>query len=194
MNALELMDFSRVHRDAGEFLLAATDDYVACRCCLLNGLFPGLRLGAEAVEKYLKAFVLYGGGKITFTHRISELVTAANSVQSRFSGVGFEEVISRLERHYRQRYPNVPDFRRGASTAELNEIDKFVLYIYESLPIPEVPKFRLYGYFFRVCCPWAERANEKTWLEQKNIPLQRARKTLLERYQAMEVEIGEVRD
>jgi hypothetical protein len=37
----------------------ATNDYVACRCCLLNGLFPGLRLGAEAVEKYLKAFVLY---------------------------------------------------------------------------------------------------------------------------------------
>jgi hypothetical protein len=59
MNATELIEFNRSHALAGEFLRFATDDYLACRVCLLNGLFPGLRLGAEAIEKYLKGFVLY---------------------------------------------------------------------------------------------------------------------------------------
>jgi hypothetical protein len=59
MNASELMHFKRIHHEAVGFMEVATNDYVACHCCLLNGLFPGLRLGAEAVEKYLKAFVLY---------------------------------------------------------------------------------------------------------------------------------------
>jgi hypothetical protein len=59
MNAIELIEFNTTNMGAIEFQMAATDDYVACRCCLLNGLFPGLRLGAEAVEKLLKSFILF---------------------------------------------------------------------------------------------------------------------------------------
>ena len=82
MNGIELIEFNRTHRDAVEFVIAATDDYVACRCCLLNGLFPGLRLGAEALEKYLKAFVLYGDPSLDVqkhNHRIGDLASVASS-------------------------------------------------------------------------------------------------------------------
>src|SRR6059036_2014282 len=104
MNALELIDFNRIHRDAGEFVIAATDDYVACRCCLLNGLFPGLRLGAEAVEKCLKAFVLYGNPSLDmrkYNHRNKDLASVASSLEPRFNGSQLDHVIDRLETHYR---------------------------------------------------------------------------------------------
>ena len=152
MNGIELIEFNRTHRDAVEFVIAATDDYVACRCCLLNGLFPGLRLGAEALEKYLKAFVLYGDPSLDVrkhNHRIRDLASVASNLVPRFNAVQFRQVIDRLETHYRRRgYPNVRDFGRDASTAELVGIDEVVLHVCERLPIPEVPKFRNYGYFF----------------------------------------------
>jgi len=195
MNGIELSEFNRTHRDAVEFAIAATDDYVACRCCLLNGLFPSLRLGAEAVEKYLKAFVLYGDSSLDirkYNHRIKDLASVASNLEPGFNAVQFGQVIDRLETHYRHRYPNVPDFRRDASTAELVGIDEVVLHICESLPIPEVPKFRNYGYFFFVFCPWTPPIDShKKWLEQENVALQRVKTLLAQRYQAVEKQLGE---
>lgn len=195
MNALELVEFNRTHKDAGEFAIAATDDYVACRCCLLNGLFPGLRLGAEAIEKYLKAFVLYGDPSLdirNYKHRIKDLASVATSLEPRFNAAQFSHVFDRLETHYRHRYPDVPDFRRDASTAELVGIDGAVLHLCECLPIPEVPKLRNYGLFYFVCCSWVPALNpHKIWLEQENVTLQRVKASLAQRYQAVEEQLGE---
>jgi hypothetical protein len=198
MNGAELIEFNRANCEAGEFVIAATDDYAACRCCLLNGLFPGLRLGAEAIEKYLKAFVLYGdpSRKVkNYLHSIKDLASVASSLEPRFDAVQFGHVIDRLETHYRHRYPNVPDFKHDASTSELVGIDEIVLNISECLPIPEVPKFRNYGYFFFVCCSWTPSMDPyKKWLEQENVALQRVRASLLERYHAVERQLGESKD
>jgi hypothetical protein len=198
MNTTELIEFNRINREAGEFAVAATDDYAACRCCLLNGLFPGLRLGAEAIEKYLKAFVLYGDPSLrvkNYLHSIKDLVSVASSLERRFDAARFGHVIDRLETHYRHRYPNVPDFKHDASTSELVGIDEMVLNISECLPIPEVPKFRNYGYFFFVCCPWTPSDDPyKKWLQQENVALQRVRTSLLKRYHAVAEELGECKD
>ena len=198
MNVTEFIEFNRANREAGEFVIAATDDYAACRCCLLNGLFPGLRLGAEAIEKYLKAFVLYGDPSLkvkNYLHSIKDLASVASSLEPRFDSVRFGHVIDRLETHYRHRYPNVPDFKLDASTSELLEIDEIVLHISECLPIPEVPKFRNYGYFFFVCCSWTPSMDSyKKWLEWENVTLQRVRASLLKRYHAVEEQLGECKD
>ena len=195
MNVTELIDFNRANREAGEFVVAATDDYAACRCCLLNGLFPGLRLGAEAIEKYLKAFVLYDDQSLkvkNYRHGIRDLASVASSLEPRFDAVQFGHVFDRLETHYRHRYPDVPDFKPDASTSELVGIDEIVLLISECLPIPEVPKFRNYGYFFFVCCSWTPSMNPyKQWLQQENVALQRVRASLLKRYHAVEEQLGE---
>src|SRR5688572_6077528 len=55
----EVLAFAGNNREAGELYSSATEDYVAARCCILNGLFSGFPLGAQAVEKMLKAFILY---------------------------------------------------------------------------------------------------------------------------------------
>ena len=198
MNATELIEFNRANSEAVKFITAATDDYAACRCCLLNGLFPGLRLGAEAIEKYLKAFVLYADPSLkvkNYLHSIKDLVSVALSLESSFDAARFGQVIDRLETHYRHRYPNVPDFKHDASTSELVGIDEMVLQISECLPIPEVPKFRNYGYFFFVCCSWLPSMDPyKKWLEQDNVALQRVRTSLLKRYRAVEEQLGECKD
>ena len=41
------------------FLYDADQDYVAARCCILNGLFPGFMLASQAVEKFLKALFVF---------------------------------------------------------------------------------------------------------------------------------------
>jgi hypothetical protein len=150
MNSTELIEFSRTNIHAGRFVIAATDDYAACRCCLLNGLFAGLRLGAEAVEKYLKAFVLYADplhNVKQYIHKIKDVATVASDLEPTFNTVQFSHVIERLERHYRQRYPDVRDFDRNASTAELVGIDELVLHICDSFPIPMCPSFAITDIF-----------------------------------------------
>ena len=195
MNFVELQEFTTHHIKAVEFVIAATEDYAACRCCLLNGLFSGLYLGAEAVEKYLKAFLLYVDPTIDvrkeYSHGITKLAAKACSLKPGSDLSQFTKVIDRLEMHHNNRYPDHPKFKRDASTDELLAIDELVLLTVDSIPISEVPKFRNFGYFFIVCCPWEPRMNTlKDWLERQNLALQRARDSLEQRYRAMEKELG----
>jgi hypothetical protein len=193
MTFKELLEFNTTYRAAAEFLELGTDDYVASRCCLLNGVFPGLRLGAEAVEKYLKAFVLYidPARKLRkYDHGIKDVAAAASELRPNFDLKHFAHIIDRLETHYRHRYPDAPDFKHDARTDELPGIDELVLYIYGSLPIPEVPKLHTYGYYSFVCRA-SIRAMEpyKKWLERDNIALSRIHDSLLQRYQIAEEEL-----
>ena len=61
MTAADVANWARVHQRAGSFWGIAADDYVAARCCILNGSFTGFVLGAQAAEKYLKACLLFHG-------------------------------------------------------------------------------------------------------------------------------------
>ena len=173
--------------------MAATDDYIACRCCLLNGLFTGLRLGAEAVEKFLKAFILYCDPTFdveAYGHNIRKIAAKAQIFEPRLETGHFRQVFKRLEAHYRNRYPNAADLK--ASTAELVEIDELVLHICDCLPIPEGPKFRNYGPFLLLCCNRLPPLQPYTkWLERNNLALKRAKPILLKRYEAVEKELGE---
>ena len=195
MNVSELTNFNKIHHEAVGFMEVATNDYVACRCCLLNGLFPGLRLGAEAIEKYLKAFVLYAepSHKVRkYIHGIKDVAAVTSKLTPGFNPLQqFSQVIDRLETHYRHRYSDAPDFKHDASTAELIGIDELVLQTFDSLPIPDVPKFRTYGYFYFVSCPWTPPLHPyKGWLERDNVPLRRVQDSLKQRYQIAAKEVG----
>ena len=210
MNAMELIEFSRLNTRAIEFLAAATDDYIASRCCLLNGMFPGLRLGAEAVEKFLKGFVLFDNPSLDvenmYNHRIWAIAEDASKVEPSFAPAKLNYVLKRLETHYQNRYPyddNAAIIRkrpkkprpkptRSMSTGEHAGLDDLVLYICECLPIPETPKLRLYGPLFLLCCPWLPaRDHQAKWLQQENLAFERAKPMLLQRYKAMEKQLGE---
>ena len=195
MNATELMDFNQSHLEAVEFVITATEDYAACRCCLLNGLFSGFAVAAETVEKYLKAFLLFVDPSINvkkeYNHGIEKLANKAAELRPEFKVRQFNNVIDRLKQHYINRYPNDLKYELGATTAELLGIDEFVLYIYDSLPVPEAVKFRTYGYFFFASCPWVPAiCPTKEWIERNNAALARVHDSLLQRYKAMEGELG----
>ena len=59
MTKEDVHSFARENKLAMQFLMVATDDYAGARCCISNSLLVGLVLGAQAVEKYLKAFILF---------------------------------------------------------------------------------------------------------------------------------------
>ena len=99
MTFVELLDFNRSNRKAVKFVEAATDDYVSCRCCLINGLFTGLILGAQAVEKYLKAFVLFQDPSIdvrSYNHQIKALISLASRAELSIAPDQFGDLFDRL--------------------------------------------------------------------------------------------------
>ena len=195
MNAKELIKFNQAH---GAAMMTPTNDYVACRCCLLNGvLLPGFRLAAEAIEKYLKAFILYCDPTFdveAYNHRIRKIAAEANRFEPHFNTRLFRRVFKRLETHYRRRYPDARNLPHQASGAELVEIDELVLHICDCLPIPEELKFRIYGPFCFLCRSNASQVQPYAkWLEQKNLALKRRKANLLLRYNAVERQLGENR-
>jgi hypothetical protein len=194
----EILEFNRANLTAGQFITAATHDYVSCRCCLLNGLFSGLVLGAEAVEKYMKGFILYANPDFDvkqYNHRIRDLVSPLSNSNPSTELNQFGDLFDRLETYYKTRYPNNPGAATYRSTGELHTIDLFVLHIYDCLPIPEEAKFGNNGYFGLIFLskrgifsPYEE------WLKRENVALQGVWNSLKERYQIMEqkrcVEMG----
>ena len=59
LTPVQVNQFASENLKAMKFLNIATQDYIAARCCLINGLFSGLVLSAQAVEKYSKAYNLF---------------------------------------------------------------------------------------------------------------------------------------
>ena len=141
--------FARKNQLAMLFLMVATDDYAGARCCISNSLLVGLVLGAQAVEKYLKAFILFKNplenvkGK---RHKISELAKTASTCCPSFSLEKYAEFIKRLEQHYETRYPDNPNASENISSSEIDELDQLVIFINEQMELPLEVKYRSYFY------------------------------------------------
>ncbi|MBA3693789.1 MAG: hypothetical protein H0W77_10185 [Acidobacteria bacterium] len=123
----------------------ATIDYAGCRCCLINGLLVGLVLGAQAVEKFLKAYILLldpAKRMKDFSHKIADLAHNAEALDSGLDITEFYPLIDRLQTYYQTRYPDNPNQPNDMTTAELIEIDKLVIYLNEHLPMPDEIKYR----------------------------------------------------
>jgi hypothetical protein len=58
-----LKHFFEEHKSATLLLRVAAQDYAAARCLLLNSLFEGHVLGAQAIEKFLKGYLLLNDPK-----------------------------------------------------------------------------------------------------------------------------------
>lgn len=134
MTKEDVQTFARQNQLAMRFLLIATDEYAAARCCLSNGLLAGLVTGAQAVEKYLKAFILFQNPAQNVrkeNHRISVLAQQASSLSPSFSLTQYTQFIKRLEQHYDGRYPDNPDESKHKSSSEMDELDQLVIFLNE---------------------------------------------------------------
>jgi hypothetical protein len=169
----EVAQYARNNQYAMMMFGDAGFDYFACRCCILNGLHSGFRLGAEAVEKLLKAFIyLKIGAKSTLRgkdrHNPYLLKQELKAVHPDPILDNFDDLLKTLYDHYQSRYYDNPTSGKGASSAELDEIDDLFVYLIETLPMPNEVKYRCM--FFAFLCDGNARRHWRNhhWATEKN--------------------------
>jgi hypothetical protein len=134
-----VQDFARHYQSALQLLLSMASDYAAARCLLMNGHFPGLELGARAIEKALKAFLLLDNParKVrSLNHSLPRLVNEVAALHPHLNLLRFMPQLQRFGSHFQARYPDNPDGSKSMSTAELEPLDEVVIFLNENLPIP----------------------------------------------------------
>jgi HEPN domain-containing protein len=148
----------------------ACSDYVAARCCLLNGLFSGLPLASQAVEKIIKSFIFLTSGEETKGHDPYELKTKLKSSHKDAKLDSFDPVLQKLSQHFQSRYHDNPNQPRTRSPRELPEIDELFVYLLDTLPVPEEVKFNTY--FFHALFNPTVPLPDRQWALRNNPPLQ----------------------
>jgi hypothetical protein len=143
---VDMNDYCRKHSRATLLLLAAAHDYASARCLLLNGLFGGLVFGAQAIEKLLKAYILFIDPsrevKKAFSHSLAKLLQEAASLYPRLDFSEYTPLVQKFAGHYATRYPDDPAASKSMTTADLFELDEFVIVLNESLPCPRNVKYK----------------------------------------------------
>lgn len=148
---VDVDDYARKHSRATLLLLTAAHGYASARCLLLNGLCGGLVLGAQAIEKLLKAYLLFIDPKRevkrAFSHSLMKLLEEAASLCPQLDSLKYGPLVQKFAGHYATRYPDDSAASKSMSTADLCELDEFVIFLNENLPCPRNVKYRtgLYG-------------------------------------------------
>jgi HEPN domain-containing protein len=127
----ELMRFGKEHSRATLLLRVAAHDYAAARCLLFNGMFEGLVMGAQAIEKCLKAYLILDDPQRqvkALQHSPPKLLTEASVLFPRLSLQNFAPLVEKFRRHYQ-------------ATADLRELDKIIIFLTENMPCPHIVKY-----------------------------------------------------
>ena len=174
LTPVQVNQFARENLKAMEFLNIATQDYIAARCCLINGLFSGLVLSAQAVEKYLKAYNLFltpSKNTRKLSHKVQDLAAEIYSLDPGLELSPHRELIKRLEAHYQTRYPDNLGASTSQSTGEIHEIDTLIILVNKQMPIPLEVKLRsgLYSRLFHgKARGYDSGCNDEYWLLRDN--------------------------
>jgi hypothetical protein len=145
-------------------------------------------LGAQAIEKLLKAVLLFVDPTLTtatirtrFSHKLPKLAEAVQKTTDLDLTVHAAH-ISALDAHYLGRYPDNPGRSTSQSTSELAELDRLAVDLLVGLPVPEEVKLR--SGVFASALVSSERGvvtSFEKWLLEKNEPLSRVMPNLRER-------------
>jgi HEPN domain-containing protein len=169
------MQFARSNRKAMALLYTATEDYAGARCLLLNGLFAGLISGAQAIEKFLKAAILFAGPgeNIGNTHNLPQLLIDAEKRIPNLIPLQLAPIAEHFNECYKRRYPDNPNQLTFISTGKREELDHMVIALNINLPIPRNVKMNS-GLFAEITFS-LNRLNEATpnekWIKLHNSAL-----------------------
>lgn len=177
MNHLQVHDFCRAYSKATLLLHIATTDYATARCAMINGLAGGFGVGAQAIEKYLKAMILladYSANIRGMKHYLVRLLAEAERCIPELSSHNLLPVAQRFTQYYQARYPDNPNQPSGMDTRELHELDRFVMAIYAHLPCPRNVKFRT-GLYASITFSLNENSPNATptehWIKKNNVAI-----------------------
>ena len=129
----------------GLLRMVAAQDYVAARCCLLNGLLSGFVLGAQATEKLLKAYVLAlepATDLKKLYHGNAAIARECNRLDASFDAQRFAALFDKQEQQFKNRYPDNWKGSHSEDTSELADLDDFVMYIEDRVSLPDAEKYR----------------------------------------------------
>ena len=185
INRMKVQKYCAENQYATMRFLGAGDDYIAARCCILNGLFPGFTLASQAIEKILKAFIYLESKKeIKRGHNPLKLKEDLKKLKD-YGLDKYDNLLKKLYDHYLSRYyeddpGHHEDGTSGASSEELIEIDKLWLELIEKLPMPNEVKYRMkfFADLFEDNPYW----NNKYWITIKNQALKKQISTMEKRY------------
>ncbi|WGJ16161.1 hypothetical protein QEV83_07930 [Methylocapsa sp. D3K7] len=140
-----LSQFCEEHNSATRLLRVAAQDYAAARCLLLNGLFAGHVLGAQAIEKFLKGYLLFKNPKCPvrkLSHSLPKLLASVGECFPHLQLAGFAPLAEKFMNHYETRYPDNPDASQSMTTADLLELDTFIIFLSENIPCARHVKYQ----------------------------------------------------
>jgi HEPN domain len=129
----------------------AVEDYVTSRHAVLDlGLLrTGLALAAQAIEKFLKCYLLASGLTIEdtrkYNHKIHSLLEKAHEISAQKELLNYSGFCKELEKWYNSRYPDSLNPASQWMRNAVPEFDKFVCYLEEYIPIPSVVTHLRYG-------------------------------------------------
>lgn len=180
------------HSYASMRFFNANQDYVAARCCILNGLFAGFTLASQAIEKLLKAIIyLETGEEMKTWHNPYELKEKLKKIKD-YDIDGFDLTLKKLYDHYLSRYhednPRThADGSSGASSEELVFIDELWFTLIEKLPMPDEAKYRMafLADLFEPNPYWLNRV----WLTKNNSAFDKRKADLSEKYSNVRIHL-----
>jgi HEPN domain-containing protein len=175
MTHLEILEFSRQNKKAMLLLHTAANDYAAARCLLISGLFPGLSIGAQAIEKFLKAITLLASPstKVGWTHNLPNLLANVEQHVPAIYALDCAPVAQRFHEYYQTRYPDNPGQPSSMNTAEIDELDRTIVGLNLILPCPRNVRMRS-GLFAAVTFSLNHLNNvtpTERWIKQRNLAL-----------------------
>jgi hypothetical protein len=168
-----VMKFCKDHSAATRLLLVATQDYAASRCLAQNLLITSLILGAQALEKYLKAYLLLENpdrNVRTLSHSLPRLLGEVDRLAPQLSLLRFIPLAEKFNAHYLARYPDNPDASKTMTTADVLELDELIILLNENLPCPITVKYRtgLYAAITFSLNPVANVTPIERWIKSGN--------------------------
>jgi HEPN domain-containing protein len=132
----EKLETRKPGREFNSMLSNATSDYVAARCLLLNWLPAGFVQAEQAMEKFLKAYLMAWGQPNPWGHDLPALLAEATTTLPLLAK--FTSLATTLGYAYAERYEPVDrPIGSGYSTALLDTLDEFVVTILEHINLPD---------------------------------------------------------
>lgn len=173
----EVARFFDKYRRATTLMKVAAHDYAAARCVLLNGMFEGLVLGAQAIEKTLKAYLILDDPQRPvkkLQHSLPQLLAEADSIFPHLELKRFTPMAESFRRHYQARYPDNADASANKSTVEIRALDELMIFLSENIPCPHNVKYRagIYPLITFSLSPSGTVTPWERWIKEDNQSLQ----------------------
>lgn len=177
MTLEQLHQFYSTNKQAARLMEIAFQDYVAARVCILNMCFSGLQLAAQAVEKQLKAALLFVDPSVlSRINRTHDLLKLAHMLEQHPKGVHMKSYCGHLKElndAYNRRYPENWPKHFSVSTGDVKILDEVFCYLTDNMSIPDEVKYSwgMHSYIFDL---WDDRPSPIAyWSREQNSVLNR---------------------